>query len=316
MKIVVLDGYTLNPGDLSWTDLEAFGEVTVHEHSTADQVVERAGGAQILLTNKTPVSRDTIDQLPELQYIGVLATGFNIVDVEAARERDIPVCNVPTYGTASVAQAAIAHVLNLTQRVGDHGVAVAGNRWAQCRDFSFQDHPLVELEGLSFGVIGFGRIGRRTAELARAFGMHILAHTRTPDAAVDWAEFVAVDTLLQRSDVVSLHCPLTPQTEGIIDAAGLARMKPTAFLVNTSRGPLVDEQALCAALKAGTIAGAGLDVMGVEPPAADHPLYKAPNCYITPHNAWATGAARARLLGTVADNVGAFVGGAPQNVVN
>ncbi len=316
MKIVVLDGYTLNPGDLSWKELEALGEVRVFEHSTAAQVTERARDANVLLTNKTPISRQTLAQLAQVRYIGVLATGFNIVDVEAARERDIPVCNVPTYGTASVAQAAIAHVLNLTQRIGDHAVAVAGNRWAQCRDFSFQDHPLVELEGLTFGVIGFGRIGRRTAALARAFGMQILAHTRTPDADIDWAEFVDVDELLQRSDVVSLHCPLTPATEQIINAERLALMKPTAFLINTSRGPLIDEQALQAALEAGTIAGAGLDVMAVEPPAANHPLYHAHNCYVTPHNAWATGAARQRLLGTVVDNVRAFAAGTPQNVVN
>ena len=316
MKIVILDGYTLNPGDLSWQELEAFGDVDVHEHSTADQVVERARDAQVVLTNKTPIPRQTLEQLPQVRYIGVLATGFNIVDVDAARERGIPVCNVPTYGTASVAQAAIAHVLNLTQRIGDHAIAVADNRWARCRDFSFQDHRLVELEGLTFGVIGFGRIGRRTAELARAFGMQILAHTRTPDAAVDWAEFVAVDALLQRSDIVSLHCPLTPETEHIINAERLALMRPSAFLINTSRGPLIDEQALGAALEAGTIAGAGLDVMAVEPPAADHPLYTARNCYVTPHNAWATGAARQRLLGTVVDNVRAFASGTPQNVVN
>ena len=316
MKIVVLDGYTLNPGDLSWRNLEALGDVVVHEHSTAAQVVERARDAEVVLTNKTPIPRQTLTQLPLAQYIGVLATGYNIVDVDAARERDIPVCNVPIYGTASVAQAAIAHVLNLTQRIGDHAVAVAGNRWAQCRDFSFQNHPLIELEGLTFGVIGFGRIGRRTAELARAFGVHVLAHTRTPDPAVDWAEFVDVEQLLRRSDVVSLHCPLTPETEGIISAERLALMKPTALLVNTSRGPLVDEEALHAALEAGTIAGAGLDVMAVEPPAADHPLYHARNCYVTPHNAWATGAARSRLLDTVVDNVRAFAAGTPQNVVN
>ena len=312
MKIVVLDGHTLNPGDLSWGNLEALGDVVVHEHSTEAQVVERARDAQIVLTNKTPISRQTLAQLSQVCYIGVLATGFNIVDVEAARERDIPVCN----GTASVAQATIAHMLNLTQRIGDHAVAVAGNRWAQCRDFSFRDHPLVELEGLTFGVIGFGRIGRRTAELARVFGMQILAYTRTPDSSVDWAEFVDVDELLKRSDVVSLHCPLTPETENMISAERLASMKPTAFLVNTSRGPLVDEDALHAALEAGTIAGAGLDVMAVEPPAADHPLYSASNCYVTPHNAWATGAARGRLLDTVVDNVGAFLDGSPQNVVN
>ena len=281
MKIVVLDGYTLNPGDLSWRNLEALGDVVVHEHSTAAQVVERARDAEVVLTNKTPIPRQTLTQLPLAQYIGVLATGFN-----------------------------------LTQRIGDHAVAVAGNRWAQCRDFSFQNHPLIELEGLTFGVIGFGRIGRRTAELARAFGVHVLAHTRTPDPAVDWAEFVDVEQLLRRSDVVSLHCPLTPETEGIISAERLALMKPTALLVNTSRGPLVDEEALHAALEAGTIAGAGLDVMAVEPPAADHPLYHARNCYVTPHNAWATGAARSRLLDTVVDNVRAFLSGAPQNVVN
>lgn len=316
MKIVVLDGYTLNPGDLTWSGLQALGDVTVHEHSTVEQAVERAAGAAVVLTNKTPLPAATIEQLSDLRYIGVLATGFNIVDVDAARARDIPVCNVPTYGTASVAQAALAHLLNLTQRVGEHARAVAENRWATCRDFSFWDHPLVELEGLTFGVIGFGRIGRRAAELARAFGMTILAHTRTPDPAVDWAEFVEVDELLARSDVVSLHCPLTPETENIIDARRLDLMKPTAFLINTSRGPLIDEHALRAALDQGAIAGAGLDVMGVEPPAADHPLYGAPNCYITPHNAWATAAARRRLLDTVVDNVRAFLDGAPQNVVN
>jgi glycerate dehydrogenase len=316
MKIVVLDGYTLNPGDLSWSELEGLGDVSLYEHSTADQVVERAAGAEILLTNKTLVSRDALASLPQVRYIGVLATGFNIVDVEAARERDIPVCNVPTYGTASVAQAAIAHVLNLTQRIGDHAVAVAANRWAECRDFSFWDHPLVELEGQIFGVVGLGRIGRRTAELAHAFGMQVVAHTRTPDRDLDWVEYVDVDELFRRSDVISLHCPLTPETEGIVSAERLALMKPTAFLVNTSRGPLVDEQALREALETGQLAGAGLDVMAVEPPDADHPLYTARNCYVTPHNAWATGAARKRLLDTVVDNVRAFLQGQPQNVVN
>lgn len=316
MKLVVLDGYTLNPGDLSWDSLQALADVEVYEHSTADQVVERAAQARLVLTNKTPLSAETQAQLPQLQYIGVLATGFNIVDVEAARQRDIPVCNVPTYGTASVAQAAIAHLLNLTQRIGDHARAVNEDRWAHCRDFSFWDHRLVELEGLTFGAIGLGRIGRRTCELARAFGMNILAHTRTPDPSLDWVEFVDVDDLLQRSDVVSLHCPLTPQTEGLIDARRLALMQPTAFLINTSRGPLIDEDALRVALEEGTIAGAGLDVMTVEPPAAQHPLYGVPNCYITPHNAWATGAARRRLLDTVVDNVRAFLAGTPQNVVN
>lgn len=316
MRIVVLDGYTLNPGDLSWAGLESLGDVTLHDHSTPDRVLERARGAAVLLTNKTVVSAGHIARLPDLRYIGVLATGFNIVDVEAARERGIPVCNVPTYGTASVAQAAIAHLLNLTQRIGDHAAAVAADRWAECRDFSFWDHPLVELEGLRFGVVGLGRIGRRAAELARAFGMQILAHTRTPDPALDWVEHAGLDDLFRRSDAVSLHCPLTPETEGIVDRRRLSLMKRTAFLINTSRGPLVDEEALREALEEGRIAGAGLDVMAVEPPAAGHPLYGARNCYITPHNAWATGAARKRLLDTVVDNVRAFVDGSPQNVVN
>ena len=316
MNIVVLDGFTLNPGDLSWDGLESLGDVTVHEHSTPDQVLERARGAEILLTNKTVVSGEHIARLPGLRYIGVLATGFNIVDVEAARARGIPVCNVPTYGTASVAQAAIAHLLNLTQRIGDHADAVNADRWAECRDFSFWDHPLVELEGLRFGVVGLGRIGRRTAELARAFGMQILACTRTPDPALDWVEYAALDDLFRRSDAVSLHCPLTPETEGIVDRRRLSQMKRTAFLINTSRGPLVDEEALREALEEGRIAGAGLDVMAVEPPAAGHPLYGVRNCYITPHNAWATGAARKRLLDTVVANVRAFLDGNPRNVVN
>ena len=316
MRIVVLDGYTLNPGDLSWAGLESLGDVTVHDHSTPGQVLERARGAAVLLTNKTVVSAGHIARLPDLRYIGVLATGFNIVDVEAARERGIPVCNVPTYGTASVAQAAIAHLLNLTQRIGHHAAAVAADRWAECRDFSFWDHPLVELEGLRFGVVGLGRIGRRAAELARAFGMEVLAHTRTPDPALDWVEYSGLDDLFRGSDAVSLHCPLTPETEGIVDRRRLSLMKRTAFLINTSRGPLVDEEALREALEEGRIAGAGLDVMAVEPPAAGHPLYGARNCYITPHNAWATGAARKRLLDTVVDNVRAFVDGSPQNVVN
>ena len=316
MRIVVLDGYTLNPGDLSWAGLESLGDVTVHDHSTPGQVLERARGAAVLLTNKTVVSAGHIARLPDLRYIGVLATGFNIVDVEAARERGVPVCNVPTYGTASVAQAAIAHLLNLTQRIGHHAAAVAADRWAECRDFSFWDHPLVELEGLRFGVVGLGRIGRRAAELARAFGMQVLAHTRTPDPALDWVEYSGLDDLFRGSDAVSLHCPLTPETEGIVDRRRLSLMKRTAFLINTSRGPLVDEEALREALEEGRIAGAGLDVMAVEPPAAGHPLYGARNCYITPHNAWATGAARKRLLDTVVDNVRAFLDGSPQNVVN
>ena len=317
MKIVVLDGYALNPGDLNWDGLAALGDLTVHEHSTADQVVKRAAGAEVLLTNKCPVGAEQISALPDLRCIGVLATGFNIVDVESARARDIPVVNVPTYGTASVAQMVLAHILRLTQNVGHHAGTVSEGRWAANRDFCYWDTPLVELENLTLGIVGFGRTGGRVAELARAFGMNVVVATRdgrAPDT--DSVRTVGLDELFRISDIISLHCPLTPATEGIVSAERLASMKSTAFLVNTSRGPLVDEAALLAALNEERIAGAGLDVLAVEPPKANHPLYTAKNCYITPHIAWATGAARTRLLATVVDNVRAYAAGDAQNVVN
>lgn len=318
MKIVVLDGHTLNPGDLSWDGLAALGDLTVHDHATAEHVVPRAAGAQILLTNKCPVRREHLRQLPDLRYIGVLATGYNIVDVAAARERGIPVCNVPTYGTMSVAQMVFAHVLHFTQRVDHHAATVRAGRWAGCRDFCYWDYPLVELGGLVMGIVGFGRIGRRVCELAHAFGMEVVTYSRDgePPIAADHVRIVELDDLFRTSDVVSLHCPLTPATERIVNAQRLALMKPTALLINTSRGPLIDEAALAAALNEGRIGGAGLDVLAVEPPAADHPLYTAKNCAITPHIAWATGAARRRLLDTVVDNVRAFLQGRPEHVVN
>ena len=317
MKIVVLDGYALNPGDLSWDGLADLGDLTVHEHSTADQVIERAAGVEVLLTNKCPVGAEQIAQLPDLRYIGVLATGFNIVDVEAARSRDIPVVNVPTYGTSSVAQMVFAHILHLTQNVGHHATTVSEGRWAANRDFCYWDTSQVELENLVLGIIGFGRIGRRVSELALAFGMNVVTATRdgrAPDAT--GIRNVDLDELFSLSDIISLHCPLTPQTEGIVSAQRLSLMKSTAFLVNTSRGPLIDEGALLSALNDGRIAGAGLDVLAIEPPKANHPLYGAKNCFITPHIAWATGAARTRLLDTVVDNVRAFAAGNPQNLVN
>ena len=316
MKIVVLDGYALNPGDLNWDGLAALGDLTVHEHSTADQVVERAAGAEVLLTNKCPVGAEQISALPDLRCIGVLATGFNIVDVEAARARNIPVVNVPTYGTASVAQMVLAHILHLTQNVGHHAGTVSEGRWAANRDFCYWDTPLVELENLTLGIVGFGRIGGRVAKLARAFGMNVVVATRDGRAPDNSVRTVDLDELFRISDIISLHCPLTPATEGIVSAERLAAMKSTAFLVNTSRGPLVDEAALLAALNEERIAGAGLDVLAVEPPKANHPLYTAKNCYITPHIAWATGAARTRLLATVVDNVRAYAAGEAQNVVN
>ena len=318
MKIVVLDGYTLNPGDLSWDDLSALGELTVFEHSIEDQVLERAAGAEILMTNKCPITAAHLAQLPDVRYIGVQATGFNVVDIEAARARDIPVCNVPTYGTMSVAQMVFAHILRFTQRVEHHAATVREGRWATCRDFCYWDYPLVELGEKIMGIVGFGRIGRRVSELAHAFGMEVVTYTQDgePPIAADHVRVVELEELFRISDVISLHCPLTPKTDKIVNAERLALMKPTALIVNTSRGPLIDEEALAAALNEERIAGASLDVLAVEPPAADHPLYHTKNCCITPHIAWATGGARKRLLDTVAENVRAFLDGNPQNVVN
>ena len=317
MKIVVLDGHTLNPGDLSWEGLEALGETVIYDRTPEDQVVARAQDAQVVLVNKVSLSRETLDQLPDLRFIGVLATGYNIVDVEAAAERGIPVCNVPTYGTQSVAQMAFAHILNLTQHVAHHADTVKAGRWAESDDWCYWDYPLIELMGLTLGVVGYGRIGRQSAAIGRALGMRVIAHdayvedSGDPDIAM-----VGLETLLRESDVVTLHCPLTPETENLMNAERLALMKPTAFLVNTSRGPLVDEPALAQALNEGRIAGAGLDVLGVEPALPDNPLLTAKNCYITPHIAWATASARRRLMGTAVENVRAFTQGRLQNVVN
>ena len=317
MKIVVLDGHTLNPGDLSWEGLEALGETVIYDRTPEDQVVARAQGAQVVLVNKVSLSRETLDQLPDLRFIGVLATGYNIVDVEAAAGRNIPVCNVPTYGTQSVAQMAFAHILNLTQHVAHHADTVKAGRWAESDDWCYWDYPLIELMGLTLGVVGYGRIGRQSAAIGRALGMRVIAHdayvedSGDPDIAM-----VGLETLLRESDVVTLHCPLTPETENLMNAERLALMKPTAFLVNTSRGPLVDEPALAQALNEGRIAGAGLDVLGVEPALPDNPLLTAKNCYITPHIAWATASARRRLMGTAVENVRAFAQGRLQNVVN
>ncbi len=314
--IVVLDGHTLNPGDLSWAPLEALGACTVYPRTPRELIVERARDADIVLTNKTILDRDIIGQLPRLRYIGVIATGYNVVDVAAARERDIPVTNVPTYGTRAVAQMTFALLLELTQQVGHHARTVREGRWSASPDFSYWDSPLIELDGLTIGLIGFGRIGQAVAQLALAFGMRVVAYDPHARASVPGVALVELPDLLAQSDVVSLHCPLTPDNTGLINAATLAIMKPTAFLINTARGPLVNEPELAAALNAGRLAGAGLDVLAVEPPPADHPLLSARNCLITPHIAWAASAARARLLAAVAANVRAFLDGQPVNVVN
>jgi len=317
MKIVVLDGYTLNPGDLTWKDLEALGECTIYDRSAPEDTIKRADKAAILLTNKTMLSAETIKRLDDLRYIGVFATGYNVVDVEAAGERGIPVANVPTYGTDSVAQMAFAHLLNLTQNVAHHGQTVRDGRWSSCPDFCYWDTPLIELAGLTMGIIGFGRIGRATARLATAFGMKVIAYDPVgPSEVPQGCEMVSLDEALQRADVISLHCPLTPQTEKLINGERLAMMKKTAFLINTSRGPLIDEQSLADALNNENIAGAGLDVLSAEPPEKDNPLLAARNCHITPHIAWATLAARTRLLNVAVDNVRAYLAGKPQNVVN
>ena len=317
MKIVVLDSYTLNPGDLSWGGLEALGECAVYDRTAPQDMVDRAGEAEIILTNKTILSADIIGRLTKLRYIGVLATGYNVVDVEAAGERGIPVTNVPSYGTMSVAQMVFAHLLNLTQHVAHHAQTVRDGRWASCPDFCYWDMPLLELAGLTLGIVGFGRIGRAVAALARAFGMKVIVHdVIVPAEMPDGCRMVELEEAFREADVLSLHCPLTPRTQKLVNAERLALMKPTAFLINTSRGPLIDEPALAEALNAGRLAGAGLDVLSTEPPAADNPLLTAKSCYITPHIAWATRSARERLLNIAIDNVAAFIAGRPQNVVN
>jgi glycerate dehydrogenase len=317
MNIVVLDGYTLNPGDLTWKDLESLGPCTVYDRSTPEEVVPRAKDAEIILTNKTELSSDTIKQLTKMKYIGVLATGYNIIDVETARDLNIPVTNVPTYGTQSVAQTVFAHLLNFTQNTAHHAQTVRSGRWISSPDFCYWDMPLIELAGLTMGIIGFGRIGKATAKLAIAFGMNVIFYdTAKPSTVQAGCQFAKLDDIFRSSDVISLHCPLTSDTKKIINTECLELMKKTAFLINTSRGPLIDEQALADALNNERIAGAGLDVLSEEPPGENNPLLKAKNCYITPHIAWATIAARKRLLQVAVDNVASFLAGKPQNVIN
>ena len=309
--LVILDGHTTNPGDLSWQPLQALGSLTVHARSSPEQVAARIADATVVLTNKTRLSAEMLTAAPQLRGIAVLATGHDVVDGAAARRLAIPVCNVPEYGTASVAQAVFALLLELTNHTGSLAAEVRRGRWSAGADFCFWDEPLLELSGLRFGVIGHGRIGAAVARIARAFGMEVLSHRRRPEPGD-----VDLDTLLAASDVVSLHCPLTAETRRLIDAARLARMKPGALLLNTGRGPLIDETALAAALTSGTLGGAGLDVLSVEPPGADHPLLRAPRCLITPHVAWASRAARQRLIEATAANVAALLAGVPIHVVN
>lgn len=318
MKIVVLDGYTLNPGDLSWDDLRSAGEVTLYERTPVDRIVERCEGADVVLTNKTPLTEESLKQLPSLKYIGVLATGFNIVDVAAARKQGIVVTNAPGYSTASVAQLTFSLLLELCYRAGDHSNSVRGGKWAKSADFCFWDYPLIELSGKTIGIIGFGTIGEKVGDIATGFDMKILGNKRSKTdqshrSNFRWAE---IDEILEESDVISLHCPLVPETEGLINRESLKRMKSTAFLLNTARGPIIVEEDLADALNNGVIAGAGLDVLAVEPPRPDHPLYTAKNCIITPHIGWATQEARKRLMDIVVQNLLSWREGSPENVVN
>jgi glycerate dehydrogenase len=317
MNIVILDGYALNPGDLSYECLQQFGTLKVYDRTTPDQVVERAKEAEALLTNKVVLGENEFAQLPHLRYVGVQATGYNVVDVEAARRYGIIVTNIPAYSTASVAQMVMAHLLNITQSVDYYAQQNRAGRWSSNPDFCYWDNRLIELAGKQMGIVGFGRTGSAVARLAQAFGMRIVTYTSKPqDTLPDGVEKCSLDTLFATSDVVSLHCPLVPATHHLVNAERLAQMKATAILINTARGPIVDEEALAQALNSGQLYAAGVDVLCEEPPHAQSPLLKARNCFVTPHIAWATLEARTRLLQICEANLRAFIEGHPQNVVS
>ncbi len=314
MKITVLDGYTENPGDLSWDWLKNLGECTIYDRTPPELVAERCDGCEIIITNKTPLRRALLETLPELRYVGLLSTGFNIVDWDYCKEKGIPVCNIPSYSTNAVAQLVFSLILEHTNAVAIHSQSVHSGEWSACKDFCYWKTSLTELDGKTMGIIGFGKIGKAVAKIASAFGMKVLASTNHP-APFENVEFCEKDELLAKSDFVSLHCPLTPATEGMVNADFLAKMKSSAVLINTSRGQVVDEKALAYALENGVIAGAGLDVLETEPPKSDCPLIGAKNCYITPHIAWAGFETRERLMGICRSNVEAYLNGKPVNLV-
>ncbi len=317
MKIVILDSHTLNPGDLSWDTLKALGECTIYDRTPPENVVERSKDADILLTNKVVITKEIIDQLPNLKVIGVMATGYNVVDIEAARHKNISVTNVPAYGTQSVVQMVFAHLLHFTQHVAHHAETVRDGKWSSAPDFCYWDDTLIELENLTMGIIGFGKIGRRVSQVAIAFGMKVRINDLVPISNLpESIRQVNVPTIFRESDVLSLHCPLTKENRHLVNEKRLAMMKKTAYLINTGRGPLIDEKALADALNNDQIAGAGLDVLSVEPPPKDNALLRAKNCTITPHIAWATRSARQRLLNTLVENIKGFLEGNPQNVIN
>lgn len=316
-KIVVLDGYTENPGDLSWEGLERLGEVTVYDRTAPEEAAERIGGASLVLTNKTPITREVLESCGNVRYIGVLATGYNVVDVQAARERGIVVTNIPAYGTEAVGQYAIALLLEICSQVGHHSRAVHEGRWESCRDFCFWDYPLIELAGKTMGIVGFGRIGRTVARIAQALGMNILACANHPNPAYEneSCRYASLEEVLAQSDVISLHCPLTKETEGLINRDTIGKMKDGVILLNNSRGPLVVEEDLAEALKTGKVYAAGVDVVSTEPIRGDNPLLAAPNCFITPHISWAPRETRQRLMDIAVQNLKSYLEGWPENVV-
>lgn len=316
MRIVALDGFTLNPGDISWAPIQALGEFVTHDRTPSARVIERLRAAHVVLTNKVALDRTTIESLPDLHLIAVTATGYNIVDASAAKERGVVVCNVPEYGTPNVAQHVFALLLELTTHVGPHAQGVREGKWSASPDWCYWEFPLVELSGLTLGIIGYGRIGRAVANIARALGMNVLMNRRTKMIDEAEARQVDLDTLVRESDVISLHCPLTPDNEKMVNRNFISRMKRTSFLINTARGGLINEAELAQALNDGRIAGAGLDVLTCEPPDPGNPLIGAKNCVITPHIAWATRPARERMMQITAKNIRAFQQGQPQNVVN
>ena len=320
MNIVILDGYTVNPGDLSWNGIKQFGNVIVHDRTDFDngKVIEAIGKAEIVFTNKTPLPRAVLEKVPSVKYIGVLATGYNVVDVVAAKELGIKVTNIPTYGTAAVAQFTFALLLEICHHIGDHSKSVKNGAWTSSVDFCFWDYPLIELAGKTMGLIGFGRIGQATAKIAEALGLKVLAYDSVvhPELENDNCKYVMFDELLSQSDIISLHCPLSESTTGIINSATIAQMKDGVMIINTSRGPLIVEEDLCNALNSGKVAFAAVDVVSREPILKDNPLLKARNCIITPHIAWAPKESRSRLIKTTIENLQSFINGNPVNVVN
>ena len=320
MKIVVLDGYTENPGDLSWDELSALGELTVYDRTSLtdeDEIIARIGDAEMVYTNKTPITRKVIDACPSMKFISLLATGYNVVDYVYAKEKGIPVTNVPTYGTASVSQFSIALLLEVCHHIGHHDASVHAGNWANCIDWCYWDYPLIELEGKTIGIIGFGRIGQAEGRVAKALGMNVIAYDHYPnDFGREIAEYVDLDTLLARADVITLHCNLTPENTGLINKDTIAKMKDGVILINNARGQLIDEQDVADALNSGKIAAAGLDVVYTEPIRADNPLLKAKNCIITPHISWAPKESRQRIMDCAVANAKAYLEGNPINVVN